>query len=511
MYFIEGVLIYFFNIINNKNNQININNIHNDLSSQNNNNPLLNYEINKNIKNKIPFSLNNENNKNNFVNRNINNIIKNNKNNIIQKNKKDNHLHKRNPSNNIPINTTNNFKKINNNINNNINNIINDINNININNNLFNKVNNNINNKNIFNNVKHHRSKSAGDIKVDKNKISLYHANGLENVGATCYMNATLQCLANVKKLTEFFLKFENIQNILSNPVKYKLTNSYLEVLNNLWLNTRIKYYAPNNFKSLISIMNPLFAGVQANDSKDLILFLMETMHNELNTAKKINPPNSALNQYDYQKTFQLFSKYFKNNYKSPFSDLFYGMYNSMMTCNNCNTTSHNVQCYNILIFPLEEVRKYKNINQNIVDIRECFEYYQKDDYMSGENQIFCNNCHKMSNCQNKTKLIICPNVLVINLNRGKGLQYDIKITLKEYLNLKDFVYYDKSPSYYELIGIVTHFGPSSMGGHFIAFCKSFIDLNWYKYNDADVSSSSFQEASTTGVPYILFYSYIKS
>ena len=44
------------------------------------------------------------------------------------------------------------------------------------------------------------------------------------------YKNAILKCLANVKKLTEYFLKFENIQNILSNPVKYKLTNSYLEV-----------------------------------------------------------------------------------------------------------------------------------------------------------------------------------------------------------------------------------------------------------------------------------------
>ena len=30
---------------------------------------------------------------------------------------------------------------------------------------------------------------------------------GLNNIGATCYMNATLQCLSNTKKLTEYFLK----------------------------------------------------------------------------------------------------------------------------------------------------------------------------------------------------------------------------------------------------------------------------------------------------------------
>ena len=126
---------------------------------------------------------------------------------------------------------------------------------------------------------------------------------------------------------------------------------------------------------------------------------------------------------------------------------------------------------------------------------------------MTGENQIHCNKCMRMANSLNKSKIIIGPNVLVINLNRGKGLQFDVKLSFGEYLNIRNFIYYQQSPYYYELIGIVTHFGPSNMGGHFIAFCKSFRDKNWYKYNDAIVSSSSFQEARNTGVPYILFYS----
>lgn len=34
--------------------------------------------------------------------------------------------------------------------------------------------------------------------------------------------------------------------------------------------------------------MNKLFAGIAANDAKDLILFILQTMHIELNT-----PPNN--------------------------------------------------------------------------------------------------------------------------------------------------------------------------------------------------------------------------
>ena len=257
-------------------------------------------------------------------------------------------------------------------------------------------------------------------------------------------MNSTLQCLAHVERLTKRLL----ISKLIPlNKSKFNLTNGYIEVLRNLWLKPDIKYYSPNNFKNLISEMNPLFAGIQANDSKDLILFLMETLHNELNKENNnISIQSNLTNQYDYQITFNNFSKYFAQNYNSVISHLFYGMYNSTMQCFNCGMITNNIQCFNILIFPLEEVRKFKNYMQKIVNIYECFEYYQRDDYMMGQNQIFCNYCKIMSNSINKSKLIICPNVLVINLNRGKGLQFDVKLNFEEYLNIKNFIYYDKSP-----------------------------------------------------------------
>ena len=71
--------------------------------------------------------------------------------------------------------------------------------------------------------------------------------------------------------------------------------------------------------------MNPLISDTQKSDLKDLILFFLETMHNELNKAK-INNQNCI--NIIYQNNFDGYSeKYFKNNFHSIISEIFYGLY----------------------------------------------------------------------------------------------------------------------------------------------------------------------------------------
>ena len=483
-------------------------NINNNINGANINNNINGANININGAN-INNDINRANINNNINRANINNIPKNNNrllspnenhnnNNFINKGMLRNRDNRFNMNNNININNAKKFNpmQINLQLNFQNNNLINNFRPMNINNNK----------RNI------RRPQSAGKIRSNNQVIiPRIFVVGLNNVGATCYMNATLQCLVHVKKLTQFLLNPEQMQMIQGNKNKYKLTDAYLNVLINSWLNVNINNYSPNYFKQVISDMNPLFQGIQANDSKDLIIFLMEKMHNELNIP--LNNPNLqqnnvVINQYDFNQSFKSFKKYFINNYRSVISDLFYGFFDSIMNCKNCGAESHNIQCYNILIFPLEEVRIFKNRPQNVVSIEECFQYYEKQDIMTGANQIYCNKCRQNSDSKNYSKLIACPNILIINFNRGKGLQFNIKIEFEEILDVKNFLKKsDDIPSEYKLFGIVTHFGPSSMAGHFIAFCKSFVDGNWYKCNDSMVTPSSFHEAKNTGVPYILFYS----
>ena len=84
-------------------------------------------------------------------------------------------------------------------------------------------------------------------------------------------MNATLKCLSNIKKLTEFFLKKyeDKTENLMANEYHKLIINLWEKIKNNI-------SYSPDSFKKVLSKKNPLFVGIAAIDSKDLINFLLK-------------------------------------------------------------------------------------------------------------------------------------------------------------------------------------------------------------------------------------------
>ena len=331
---------------------------------------------------------------------------------------------------------------------------------------------------------------------------------GLINIGATCYMNATLQCFSNLRRFRAYLLSKEIYQNLEENKFKNKkLSFALAEVLKNLWEKLEQRFYAPENFKKVISEMNPLFKGIAANDPKDLILFVLETMHNEMN-----NPLNSVIidknpNNTNLKEVYNNFMNYYTNKNRSVISEEFYGFINNYTTCGYCNVKIHNVQIMNILFFPLNEVKKFKNYKHNNVSILDCFEYYEK---MENFPSFYCNICNQNCQAYSANKIIYSPKTLIINLNRGKGLEFKVNIIFEEYLNLRKFILHEDSPYYYELTGVICHFGSNDEGGHFIAYCKNSENCEWYKFNDQIVSKCDFNEVKENGLHYTLFYNYIK-
>ena len=341
---------------------------------------------------------------------------------------------------------------------------------------------------------------------------------GLQNIGATCYMNATLQALSNTNSLTEYFI---DKSKFIPNNSNKKMTSEYYKVLSNLWSETKKNGdYAPYDFKQALSEENTLFAGIQANDSKDLINFLLERFHIELNNPKPNNNDNNIVNvnQMDEMQTLSAFiSDYFNSN-RSIITDSFYGILETKSKCGGCQNTKFNFQIFSFLEFPLEQVniymyqmgRRFNMINQAPknpdVDLYECFEYYQKIDVMNGQNQMYCNICNGNRDTFYGTTIYSLPNYLIINLNRGKGAVYECRVNFPEKLNLLNYASFKQGNTYFHLYAVICHLGPSSMSGHFVAYCKHRKNNKWYKYNDSFVTECTKDKEYNEGMPYILFY-----
>ena len=383
---------------------------------------------------------------------------------------------------------------------------------------IIDKLKQNLNEKNIIINDLKTEIQNSQKSKIPSQKIR--KSKGLDNIGATCYMNATLQCFANTKRLREYFLtKYENAPNkIMSNEFYKLLVNSFND-------NDIKKSIGPYSFKEVLSKQNPLFAGIQANDSKDLINFLLERLHQELNVVKNNNMNNNIMIKQEDQtnETLMLgiFLQEFTQKFNSPISNLFYGLLETKSQCKGCNIIKFNFQVYSFLEFPLQQVNQYffqlgkrplvlQNNKNPDVNLYECFEYNKKVDLMTGENQMYCNICNKLCDSYYSTILYSGPNYLIINLNRGKGAVYECNVNFPEELNLLNYITFNERNCVFDLYAVICHLGPSSMSGHFVAYIRNDSDYKWYLYNDSIVTECTRPNQYRDGMPYILFYKVLR-
>ena len=230
-------------------------------------------------------------------------------------------------------------------------------------------------------------------------------------------MNATLQCFCQIEEFASFF-KYDNYVNTIANQYLIKskdcLTASFKTLIEELWPNDSSdkKYYKPKEFREKIAKMNPLFEKVEANDAKDLVNFIIMTLHEELNKSlfNYAYGNNNMLNMNKNNRVdvFNMFYQEYLRSFNSKISDIFYAIQETQTKCLNCQNILYNYQAYFFLVFPLEEVRKYAiekylKINNNfmnnmgIVPFNNNFNFNFNNFQNMNMNNIIMNNNNGMN------------------------------------------------------------------------------------------------------------------
>ncbi|KAH3764781.1 ubiquitin carboxyl-terminal hydrolase 15 [Pelomyxa schiedti] len=179
---------------------------------------------------------------------------------------------------------------------------------------------------------------------------------GLQNLGNTCFMNSALQCLSNTSVLTEFFLgnEWEDDLNT-TNPLGLggKLAQEYASLVNELWRGDS-RVVAPRQFKSKLEMFAPQFRGFQQHDSQELLAFLLDGLHEDLNRVKvkPYNPVPSLEGDSDAVAADKMWKLHLARN-QSFIIENFQGQLKSTVICPQCKKISVTFDPFMFLSLPL--------------------------------------------------------------------------------------------------------------------------------------------------------------
>ncbi|KAI3376941.1 hypothetical protein L3Q82_000180 [Scortum barcoo] len=330
---------------------------------------------------------------------------------------------------------------------------------------------------------------------------------GLRNMGNTCYMNSILQCLCNTPAMAEYFnnnyyLEDINRYNILGH--KGEVAEEFGVIMKALWAGL-YKCISPRDFKITIGKINEQFAGYDQQDSQELLLFLMDGLHEDLNKADNRKRYKEEENDHlDDQTAADLAWNKHKLLNESIIVALFQGQFKSTVQCLTCHRKSRTFETFMYLSLPLASTSK--------CSLQDCLRLFSKEEKLTDNNKVFCRHCKAHRDSTKKLEIWKVPPIVLVHLKRfsyegrwKQKLQTSVDFPLDS-LDLSQYVIGPKhNLKRYNLYGVSNHYGGLD-GGHYTAYCKNGLKQRWYKFDDHEVSEISTSSVKSSAA-YILFYS----
>lgn len=338
---------------------------------------------------------------------------------------------------------------------------------------------------------------------------------GLRNLGNTCYMNATLQCLANTIPLALHFLSDRYKKDINREPRRGtggEVAHEFKSLLAQMYYND--KSVAPKGFKSLMGRLCNVYAGYEQQDAHEFLLNFIDKLHEDLNRAVNRKgapaplPPadeaalslNGRINRFWCQHL---------DRHLSVVSDLFEGLLVSNLTCLVCRKSSSSFEVFSCLSLPIPA------ISGSVCYLQDCLKLFLETESMSGEAAWDCPTCKQKRKAEKRMIIARLPKILIVQFNRfrcetawqSKKLQTYVHFPVNSF-DMNVYVDHTRVDTQhrppYHLYAFLNHYGTLATG-HYIAYCRAGLGGQWYMYDDASVTEVTLSESDKRNA-YILFY-----
>eukprot|EP00299_Pterocystis_sp_00344_P014246 c7048_g1_i1.p1 GENE.c7048_g1_i1~~c7048_g1_i1.p1 ORF type:complete len:485 (+),score=83.00 c7048_g1_i1:60-1514(+) len=331
---------------------------------------------------------------------------------------------------------------------------------------------------------------------------------GLANLGNTCFMASALQCLLSIRLLTTYFSSHRFSSEInKNNPLGFggRLAFSYAKLINE-WISNDDKIMKPFSFREHLCQFAPQFGDYQQHDSQELMAFLLDGLHEDLNrcTEKPYTPEiEHDGSRQDEEIAAESWANHLLRN-KSVIVDLFQGQLKSTLQCMTCSCISVRFDPFMYLSLPIPRIAD--------ATIYDCIDLFSKQEVLEGDNQWYCPKCKQHRDATKEIKLWKIPQVLVVHLKRFGSQRFGFsraKRTVKVDfpLDLLDLNRYVPEHSHstnlvYQCSAISEHMG-SLHNGHYTATTRH--DHNWFHCDDSSVTPIDVDQVCTKHA-YLLIY-----